>query len=311
MKNQSLLNVFSPLTFLFLMSALPVLGQGKAPYSKAIRLVKDENRVKSKIEFWDSTSVRRNLVLDLYGINPFGKLDAPYTRVNDFGTPVYQLDTLKPVDTLNDIELVSKINHYATSRLKPFKLWSRFTTYTGEKVAAVGFELTTINSSGRNISTHSMVKIYNSEGQLLHKTPIWDINLSSTPIVTEDARFIAFKVGGPYGWEQSGYIKNELWVYDCTKKEVIFKEKNCEIGINMDIIEGRLINDATTIPHVSTTDIIYDFYNNIKYSRVLTFTELPSIHSTNLYGVYFLNERGEKYIKYTFDKDFLKTKILE
>ena len=301
--------------FLFLLTVISthnfsVFGQEKTePPFQYIRIVKDENNVRSKIEFWDSLSSVRKSVLDLYAINPFGKFDAKFEKTNDFGIPIFQLDTLKVGDTLNGIELVSKTNYYKTKYLKPFELYSSFATYAGHYVVAVGFELTTLNKAGRNISTHSMIQIYNSEGQLLHKTPVWDINLSSTPVVTEDGRFIAFKIGGPYGWEQGGYIENELWVYDCLKREVIFKEKNFELGMHMEIVGGKLINDGATIPQVSTTRIFYDFYSNIKYYRTFTFEEMPYTDSTGLKGVYFLDEKKDRYLKYRFDKDFLKVKI--
>ena len=309
MVNRNLLK----LLFLFTaisMNNFSVFGQEKTePPFQYIRIVKDENNVRSKIEFWDSLSSVRKSVLDLYAINPFGKFDAKFVKTNDFGIPIFQLDTLKVGDTLNGIELVSKTNFYKAKYLQPFELYSSFATYVGHNIVAIGFELTTLNKTGRNISTHSMIQIYNSEGQLLHKTPVWDINLSSTPVVTEDARFIAFKIGGPYGWEQGGYIENELWVYDCLKREVIFKEKNFELGMHMEIVGGKLINDGATIPQVSTTRIFYDFYSNIKYMRVFSFAEMPYTHSTDLKGVYFLNEKGEKYLKYMMEIDFLKVKI--
>lgn len=308
--NKILFRALFLLALSILMNAPFASGQERttSPF-KTIRLSKDENRIKSKIEFWDSLSSQRKNVLDLYAINPFGKFDAKIASRNDFGTPFYQLDTLRGIDTLNGIELVSKVNYHKTKYMKPFNLWSRFVTYTGRKVVAVGFELTTLNKTGENISSHSTVKVYDSEGQLRHETPIWDINLDNTPVVTEDGRFIAFQVGGPYGWEQSGYIKKELWIYDCSTKKIIFKEEDCESGMPIDIVGGKFINHAIAIPQVSTTAIFYDFYLNIKYSIVLTFAELPNLYSIDLNGIYFQNEKEEKYLKYRFDKDFTKTKI--
>lgn len=272
-----------------------------------IRVVKDKNGHKSKVIFPNARSDGRPDTLDLNSINPFGKFNAFAPKLNDCGTPFYQLDTTLVGDSLDGIELVSKIFKHRTSDLKPFRLWSMITTNCSDSVAAINCLLVTLNSSNKSISCHSMVKIYNSKKELLHQTPIWDINAYGAT-ATDDGRFIAFKIGGS-GWaEQADYIPYEFWVYDNKKMNIILKEE-LKFDNSIGVIEGRLFSTSANITNVSTTVTWYDFYHNAKYCKTFSPEEFIKRHEIDSKGIYYLDSKGHKYLKYGFGNEIYKTKI--
>lgn len=295
---------------IFFVSALDIRAQGDADkFFKYIRIVKVPNHARSKVEFYDSVSNQLVKTIDAVELNPFGRFDAKISgRLEYEGTPIYELDTMKQIRYLNSIELVSENNHFAASKLQPFNLLSFYTvSLQGRNYVAILYELATLNKAGRNISSHSTILIFDREGNFVKQSPIWDIN-GDRPVISDDGWFVLFKSGGPYGWEQQGYLPNRLIVYD-TKHNTRFIDSDVDLGCSTDLIAGKYFNTSIFNSDRITDVIIYDFYENNKYKRKLSFEEMPSIHSVNSQGFLFSKSSGEVYLKYSFENDFIKSKI--
>lgn len=305
------------LTFIFY--ALVATGTdaqtGRTSTFQPIRTFKEKDTTKAccfyrtKIAFYDSLSKQPIKTIDLVEMNPFGKFREKVANIwDDFSTPVYELDTTRVIDMIDSIELVSKNHHYKTPKLTPFRLMSLYFVSTqGRNFVAVLYELATFNKSGRNISSHSTILIFDRKGKLVKKTPVWDVN-GDRPVISDDGRFVLFKCGGPYGWEQAGYVPNQLRVYD-TERNVMYIDTEVDIGGTTDLIQGKYFNTSIFYGDRTSDVIIYDLYEKIKYKRRFSFEEMPFLHSVDREGFKFAKPSGEIYLKYSLENDFTKSKI--
>ena len=280
---------------------------------KYIRVVKENNHARSKIEFYDSLTNQLIKTIDAIKINPFGGFREKVVQLRErYGTPIYELDTTKLIWSIDSIELVSKTNHYANNDLTPFLLFSRYLiSNQGRNYVAILYELTTLNKSGHNISSHSTILIFDRNGKLVKQTPLWDVN-GGRPVISDDGRFVLFQSGGPYEGDDGGseaYLRDALRVYD-TQTNLLYVDDDVDMEKGADLIDGKYFNKAIFHGDRTRDVIVYDFYNKIKYKRKFSFEEMSFYHSASFQGFLFTKPSGDIYLKYSLENDFLKSKIV-
>ena len=247
--------------------------------------------------------------IDLLEINPFEGIGRKSDGIDDeYYTPIYIVDST--TTALNGISLVSPRNHPKNTSLKPSKLLTYYTwSNYGDKHLAVVYKLITLNEFGQNITINSKILIFNSEGEQSASLALCDWNMGK-PVITNDGKYIMYIVGGPFGWDQSPYMLNELYAYDVQDDSLVYKESNIDVFMNLGISGSSLLHTSTRTEVGGQETRFFDFEKKRIYTiNFSSLNDLVGIAGSDENGIVYKRNEGDYYYKFLFQRDFKISKI--
>lgn len=296
--------------FLIIISSIMLLDLFSSFNSFAQKNINNPNITYEKNEFGKISKIYFSVngtkkVFDVYKNNPYDKLSYKKDRLKK-GHNVYMVDNIPMSKILPNY----KSQNYSEKNIGDVKITSIYSTsfVKGSKnnnYQIIGYQLKAFREGGEIAGLTSSLLIIDSILNITIELKDVDVNTNEVGI-TDDGRFLFITYG--YEIESGIFMKYGYRIYDLLKNKIIVQQSdgNSYVGLmaeNMMIFGYDLYNESNQI---LTKIVVYDMYNNKKYSRTFNYDEQDIIEITP--KGYIINFNNQKKLL-SFKNDFINESL--
>jgi len=271
---------------------------GKINYS-----IDAKNNTAKGIDFIDERTRKKIKTFDLETNNPYRSLRFPLKNSKEVNSATYNLSKVNKDQLIKEFIPHIKLSKGEKDHIHFTSASPNVSTYTGEKYAAIAYQLNVYGEEGDALAMRGTALVLNQKGETIFKLPDNHLGCAG-PVVTEDGKYLAFQYGAMNVESSVAYTESPgLQIYEIATGRLILNvdsSSSSPLGV-----EGNKIIELFLLGWPDYMYQVYDPDTRLVYKKHYTSKEYSLLKRKEKNGLVFSAPGGGERLD-SFEKDFIK-----